>query len=270
MQLYEDEQMTELRPDWVNLGDDELLLRCEFAKIACFFVVNSPCPKFATRGKELEFYNWAKKPWRTNRYLRKKLDAVLLPRSSSGKPFKVADRVSTVPAALRKAHLDDAWYEPPFGESFAFYNTLNNEYMSIFYHIRCAIAHGRFAIIEDGVNLLYLLENGEQKGNIFLVKARMIVKESTLSRWVEILTSGPDENEIDYRREVFSIIERDPTTTIKAIAKELEETEYIVRKALGYWKDKKVIAYKGHAPHGRWAIQYVRYQQLNQGKPAVK
>lgn len=45
-----------------------------------------------------------------------------------------------------------------------------NEVLSIFYHIRNALVHGRIAIPRDNTNnICYFLEDGKKKGEDFLV-----------------------------------------------------------------------------------------------------
>lgn len=63
---------------------------------------------------------------------------------------------------------------------------------SLFYAIRCALAHGSFCIHkyrEKNKNRekYYLLENND-KGKL---KARLIIKEDTLIKWIEIVESVP-------------------------------------------------------------------------------
>ena len=67
-----------------------------------------------------------------------------------------------------------------------------NEFLSICYHIRNAFAHGRLAMYgyKNGSDIVFALEDGVKKKGKFEVRSRMILKKSTLKKWMEILKSG--------------------------------------------------------------------------------
>ncbi len=58
---------------------------------------------------------------------------------------------------------------------------------SLFYAIRCAFAHGSFDIHIFKNDIYYILENRD--GGV--LKARMILKEDTLLKWIEVVESAP-------------------------------------------------------------------------------
>ena len=63
---------------------------------------------------------------------------------------------------------------------------------SLFYAIRCAFAHGSFAIHnykgkDQESKKYYILENRDHE----MIKARLVVKEESLLRWIEIVESNP-------------------------------------------------------------------------------
>ena len=63
---------------------------------------------------------------------------------------------------------------------------------SLFYAIRCALAHGSFAIHTYKNKKYYLLENKDNG----IIKARMILKEETLIRWIEIIETFPKSKNV--------------------------------------------------------------------------
>lgn len=77
-------------------------------KIILFFVIFSPCPKYCTQGRTLQFYNWNDKPWSTNKYLKDKLDDGVF--TNKRNYFRCVDNTSIFSAALRKANLDGDFY----------------------------------------------------------------------------------------------------------------------------------------------------------------
>ena len=71
-----------------------------------------------------------------------------------------------------------------------------NQIESIFYHIRNSFAHGRFQIYSYKDELYYVFESGIIKKSIDKIelKARMVIKEKTLLKWIEILNNPIDDN----------------------------------------------------------------------------
>ncbi len=71
-------------------------------------------------------------------------------------------------------------------------HTVNDQHCSgktdsLFYAIRCAFAHGSFAIHHYRSEKYYILENCD-KGKI---KARMILRESSLLKWIDVVEACP-------------------------------------------------------------------------------
>lgn len=64
--------------------------------------------------------------------------------------------------------------------------------MSICYHIRNAFAHGRLAMYDykNCEDIVFVLEDGVKKNGEFQVRSRMVLKKSTLIKWMQILKSG--------------------------------------------------------------------------------
>lgn len=67
-----------------------------------------------------------------------------------------------------------------------------NDFLSICYHIRNALAHGRFAMysLSNNADTMFVLEDGVKKGSEFQVRSRMILKQSTLLNWIKIIEAG--------------------------------------------------------------------------------
>ena len=61
---------------------------------------------------------------------------------------------------------------------------------SMFYAIRCALAHGSFSVHEYKSHKYYILEN-KDNGEL---KARMVLKEDTLIKWIDLIETFPKTN----------------------------------------------------------------------------
>lgn len=72
-----------------------------------------------------------------------------------------------------------------------------NEFLSICYHIRNSFAHGRLAMYdyENGKDIVFVLEDGVKKNGEFQVRSRMVLKKSTLLKWMNILKAGKFSSE---------------------------------------------------------------------------
>lgn len=72
----------------------------------------------------------------------------------------------------------------------------------MFYAIRCAFAHGSFAIHKYKKQNYYVLENKDNGA----LKARMILKEDTLLKWIEIVETFPkSKSKKTVRKEMINV-----------------------------------------------------------------
>ena len=78
--------------------------------------------------------------------------------------------------------------------------------MSLFYHIRNALAHGRIAMYPaKGNDITFVMEDGQEKGKEFRVSARIVINKSSLLNVIELLKNPPIEN--DYSEDILSDLE---------------------------------------------------------------
>ncbi len=174
--------------------------------------------------------------------------------------FQTAKTYNELPGALHKAKLSDEDFARLDDERVAFHDNEENQFMSLFRHIRCAFAHGRVGMKKTDQRIIYLMENGSIYRWGFKVNARMVLKKSTLLSWVQIIREGPKEEENDYYEEVLELFKENPKRTIKSICAELAETRYAVERAIRYWKKRKILSFDGRGRHGRWVIDYALLQ----------
>lgn len=247
-------------PQWLN---DTLLNRDygeSLYKILLFFVVFSPCPRFCTQGRTLQFYHWKEKPWSTNRYLKNKLDDDVFTDKKSC--FCCVEKKSLLMEAFGKTDLGDDFYLHRETERVAFVKVESNGYMSLFHHIRCALAHGRFSILKDAVtnDIVFVMENGTVRGDGFQVTARMILRENTLLKWIDIITAGPSEAERDYAYDVYMALLRNKKLRVKDLARMLGESKYTIDKALSFLKRSKILVYHDHGKNSWYEINNANAQ----------
>ena len=157
-----------LTPGWIkkrvpdNYADDVL------KDLIMFYVINTPCDDLSSSGIKLTEYGWGKDVWKNDRLKNYLFSIAGLERNSS---FAVASKTDEMKAICEGRY---------------------NEFLSICYHIRNAFAHGRLAMYgyKNGSDIVFALEDGVKKKGKFEVRSCMILKKSTLKKWMEILKSG--------------------------------------------------------------------------------
>lgn len=159
-----------------------------------FFVVETPAPGLSSRSIPVSEYGWDT-PWRKPQYLNKKLKAA----SSNKSLYWSAAAVGDMEQALRNADLFDcAGIESKPFESAVFYDAKSNQTISLFYHLRNGFAHGRFCAFKSKGDIWFAIEDvaGKRKddpaGDIKRLTARILIKNSTLCKWMKLIKAGPD------------------------------------------------------------------------------
>ena len=130
---------TSKNPEWLNILAPEEFNDEELFRIVIFYVFHSPCEGLSAMGKTLSSYGW-NTPWSKPFYLNKQLKA-------SASNFEIlfsANNYDAMSEALEKAEMTDDFPSNLERERICFYNNQKNQFMSVFYHIRNAFAHGRY------------------------------------------------------------------------------------------------------------------------------
>lgn len=180
--------LVEHAPHWVN--EDKVELDAEdFKKIYDFFVIHTPVVRLSSRSIPLSEYGWSK-PWKKPEYLNRDI------KDASNNPslFYAVQKLDDIEGALNKAstYFDSTY---PELEVACFYNNESNQVMSCFCHLRNSLCHGRYRIFRSGEDLWIAVEDkaktkvkGRQGEKL---SARMLLRLSTLMKWIEIVRRGP-------------------------------------------------------------------------------
>lgn len=184
----------EANPAWVKNGMACKSLGPILSPLLRFFVVETPAPGLSNRSVSVSEYGWDA-PWRKPQYLNKKLKAA----SSNKSLYWSAAAVGDMEQALRNADLFDcAGIESKPFESAVFYDAKSNQTISLFYHLRNGFAHGRFCAFKSKGDIWFAIEDvaGKRKddpaGDIKRLTARILIKNSTLCKWMKLIKAGPD------------------------------------------------------------------------------
>lgn len=177
------------KPGWIHTKDS-LIYSNNFTSIINFYLFSTPCPNLSSSGQTMIDREWSKDVWKTP-YLREYLLKIANLNDSTYKKVTVLKEMSNGAATIK---LNGTFQKKRDANRIVFYNgNKDSEFLNIFFYIRCAIAHGRFEIHtdEDG-NSIYMLEAVKKinKTDDYEVRARMILRESTLVEWATIIKNG--------------------------------------------------------------------------------
>lgn len=175
------------KPPWMRWIEPERFEDKEFFRIVTFFVFHSPCAKLSSMCRSLEEYGW-KTPWRKPFYLNKQLKQA----SSNPQLLFSAQNYNTLELALDKANLKDNFPSDLGTERICIYNNMNNQFLSTFYHLRNAFAHCRLSMVDVDGECVFILEDMlyEKKSNRYKLSARMILRKTTLLKWIDLIEGG--------------------------------------------------------------------------------
>jgi hypothetical protein len=138
-------------------------------------------------GKSLVEYGW-NTPWSKPFYLNKQLRQA----ASNYNLIYSAKSYDAMDIALEKADLKDNFPLDFSKERVCIYDNQGNQFQSVFYHLRNALSHGRINMVDVNGECIFILEDVQSKQNEekLKVSARMILRKSTILKWIEIIESG--------------------------------------------------------------------------------
>lgn len=182
-------EITALTPGWIKkeLVDPTSIKIVN--ELFMFYVINTPCDNISACGLPMSHYGWNKDVWKKGELRRILFGVAGL---ETNKTFFVAHKTDEMKAVFQKADLRKGFQTKRDIERIAIYKEKCCEFLSLCYHIRNAFAHGRFAIYPLSIekDVVFVLEDGKKMNGELQVRARMVLKGSTLKRWIELIRSG--------------------------------------------------------------------------------
>lgn len=192
-------EISPLKPGWIKKKMSNTYFDDDFKRMMIFYVINTPCVELSFSGIALSEYGWGKDIWGNYDWKNYLFGIADLKRGST---FAVAHKTEQMKEVCEKISMKKDFHRCRDRERIVIYKSRQNEFSSIFHHIRNAFAHGRMAVYEceDGSDLIFVLEDGKKSKEQFEVRARMVLKKSTLMKWMEIIQSGKYPNEVELKR----------------------------------------------------------------------
>lgn len=217
-------EITSFYPGWIKAKESSIWTK-NFEKIVLFYLFSTPCRMVSSSSTQIFDKKWGREAWKTNK-LRNALLSVasLIPKST----YIAVNKQEDMAHYLTVSGLSGNFQSNRVNERICFVKSKKHaDFLYVLYYIRCALAHGRFQIYDDNGVKIYVLESGKaiKESNGFTVLARMVLKESTLIAWADILDAGPNgldcfhkETMEKLRTEIIMKIKSEKKTTRKSIA----------------------------------------------------
>lgn len=183
-----------ISPGWIKKRVPDSYADDVLKEIILFYVINTPCTELSSSGISLSEYGWSRDVWKNDKLKNKLFEIAGLKRKES---FIVVHHTNEMKQGCEQAHMKKGFHQNRDFQKVVIYKGRFNEFLSVFYHIRNAFAHGRLAMYgcNDG-DIMFALEDGVKRNGQFEVRSRMILKKSTLKTWMDIIKGGklPVEN----------------------------------------------------------------------------
>lgn len=182
-------EISPMNPGWIKKRVPDEYADNSLKDLIMFFVINTPCTDLSSSSIDLSDYGWGKGIWQNDKLKKALFQIAGIERGST---FVVAQKTNEMKAVCEKASLKKNFHKSRDYERIAIFKGRYNEFLSICYHIRNAFAHGRLAMYdyENGKDIVFVLEDGVKKNGEFQVRSRMVLKKTTLIKWMQILKSG--------------------------------------------------------------------------------
>ena len=182
-------------PCWIDEGLPYEKAKRYVTPLLHFFVVQTPVTSLSALSIPLKKRGWDK-PWKKPQKLNRKLKGIspqLFLYWSAPSQKQMSSCISR--SSLANINIQ----QDKLIEQAAFYDSQSNQTMSLFYHLRNALAHGRFIVFKRGGDIWLALEDvcksrkGDSINNAQRLTARILVRHSTLHKWMQLIEKGPVE-----------------------------------------------------------------------------
>lgn len=249
---------------WIQSKSENILTE-NFTKIFLFYVINTICKETSSSSKPMGEYGWDRSVWGNKKDTLKNVlyEVCHLDKDSNPKSLSIAIDTDKMHEALVDVNLNGNFHINREYEKVCIYKpSKHSEFVAICYHIRNSLAHGRFTIYPS-VNgeAVYVMEDGKHcDGDRYEIRARMILKESTLIAWKDLIEGGPagleninhEKNRL-LKQDVIRLIENNERITKNFIVNTLHinmrETNLLMKEL----KDEDAIEYSNE--RRSWVIK---------------
>lgn len=176
---------------WLKESIPEDFADKKLFRIILFYIIHSPCKGSSYSRSDLESFGW-KNPWHSEVF-----------RCSFDKIAGFNGEENCIYVTSQKEFeqkwiatgLQDDFYN--ISKEFAVfaYAGESNPRLDLLHHIRNALAHGRFSArkCDKGNDYFIIMEDVNDSSDFLKVNARIILKKSTLIKWINLLECRTEE-----------------------------------------------------------------------------
>lgn len=137
----------------LNTTDNFISKEC-FIKLIHFYVIHTPCKNISNKSIPLINYGW-NEPWKGKNSLK-----VLLKKASDPENLLFSvEKKSELNDVINQSEINTLLASNSPKNIICFINSKGNQFISIFFHIRNAFAHGRFEVFKTDKGEFLLLED---------------------------------------------------------------------------------------------------------------
>lgn len=181
-----------MKPGWIGGGvplcdvSDTALSNRRLLELYKFYVLETPFESISNMAISLNKRGWKKNVWTDKQTdLRKKLldDLGFLTNAS----LFICTAVDETKELFKAAKMSKDFKRDCKEERIAIYHSESAQFMSILRHVRNSLAHGRFAAKKRDGEVWLFFEDGKKDKFHFAVRSRMVLKYSTLEKWMQII-----------------------------------------------------------------------------------
>lgn len=175
-----------IKSGWfVNSINNEFITD-NYRSILHFYIVETLCDSLSYKGKSVKSLGWSKNVWKKDK-LKKLLISIIAEKRKNDEFLFYAKKIFDIKTGVKLLGMEKGFHRGIQEKILVYKMPKYSQIESIFYHIRNSLAHGRFQIYKRNDSVVYVLESGFKKEDDLELRARIILKEETLIRWMEII-----------------------------------------------------------------------------------
>lgn len=246
-------------PGWVTCKDN-MNITDNQQKVLKFYLFGTPCSETSSCGRNMQQRGWPKDVWK-NHELRNYMLATA--KLQAGLTYQKAYKLDAMSDKATTVKLHNNFQTCRDCNRILFYSDGKRvDMLNILYYIRCALAHGRFEIYthKNGCSTYVLEAITKKRGSDdYLVRARMVLSETTLIDWAETIIGGNNELNTRYaglrqriRDEIIAVIKSNVSYKKKDISDILPYENSLVSQELNTLKSEGRVFYDNSQK--RWRL----------------
>ena len=177
---------------WLQQQISENFADNKFFRIVMFYIIHSPCKESSYSRVDLEKYGW-KNPWHYDAF---KAEFDKIAGFVDEENYFYVESQKNFEQKWNSVGIQSDFYN--MDREFVIFSCAgeSNPRLDLIHHIRNALSHGRFTAkyIKDEKDYYIVMEDVNDSGGFYKVNARMVLKKSTLTKWIDLFECKTDDS----------------------------------------------------------------------------